>query len=317
MAIRDTHTRSFLISVLLFIVLVSPSVLSFLLPNPLTQVSSPIERTQQPSSSSSSASSSSSSTTYQFRIIRSRISNSVSSLYIQRGNPGRSAPRGKDDKSKRQYRVGELVKTELAHILHSGLIKGKGVSYLDDELRSRISIVKVDVSPDLRQARVSVSIRDGGGGGGGRKVSTVVGTTTTTTTTTTSPSQKDDASIVPSAAMAVTTNDAMVDKRRAYSWLVENTKAIRHTLAQRMSHLKNSPSLTFAQVDVSAAVDVMYLIDKVAKGYQRERIGEYGGDDDTLRRRLFAEDDDDDDDDEDDNEWEEEDDEFFNVSTSR
>ena len=96
-------------------------------------------------------------------------STSSSSLYALY-TPGRSSasPRsssnngggGRNDKSKRQYRVGELVRTELANILHTGIIRGKGVTYLDDELRQRISIVSVDVSPDLRQARVSVSIRN-------------------------------------------------------------------------------------------------------------------------------------------------------------
>jgi ribosome-binding factor A len=83
-----------------------------------------------------------------------------------------------------------------------------------------------------------------------------------------------------------------VDKRRAYSWLVSNTKYIRHTLAQRMSHMKSCPNLSFAQVDVAAAVDVMYLIDKVASGFKRDL-------------EDFDEDDDEDWDDDDD------DDEFF------
>jgi ribosome-binding factor A len=174
--------------------------------------------------------------------------------------------------------VGELVRTELAQILHSGLIKGKDASYLEDEIRSRISIVSVDVSPDLRQARVSVSIRGG----------------------------KDSTrETVSDETPAVSSSDATVDKRRAYSWLVDNTKAIRHTLAQRMSHLKTSPNLSFVQVDVSAAVDIMYLIDKVSKGgFERESIGTFGGNDDNLPLGIVE-------DDEEDNEWEEEDDEFF------
>jgi hypothetical protein len=66
----------------------------------------------------------------------------------------------------------------------------------------------------------------------------------------------------------------------------------------------------------------MYLIDKVSKGYERERIGEYGGDDDSLPEGMVIEremddgfivgQDDDEDDDDDDDEWDEEDDEFFN-----
>jgi len=193
-------------------------------------------------------------------------------------SPGRSASRGggSKDRSKRQYRVGQFVQTELGRILHSGLIKGDVSMSIEDELRRRISIVSVDISPDLRQARVTVSIRKS----------------------------------------MLSQDNPVVDKRRAYSWLVENTKAIRHTLAQRMSHMKTSPTLTFVQVDVGAAVDVMYLIDKVSSGYQRERIGQYGEDDSSIPRgyvdgmdfdELFDNDDEDDDDDD----WEEEDDDFF------
>jgi ribosome-binding factor A len=181
---------------------------------------------------------------------------------------GRSASRNGKEKSKRQHRVGQLVTTELARIIHTGLIKGD-VDFIDHELRQRISIVSVDVAPDLRQARISVSIR-----------------------------KSDEENSNP-----------VVDKRRAYSWLVENTKPLRHTLAQRMSHMKTSPDLTFVQVDVGAAVDVMYLIDKVTSGFARERIGHYGGDDDNVPRGFIA--DQDFDEEFDKEEWDEEDDEFF------
>ena len=169
-----------------------------------------------------------------------------------------------------------MVQTELGRILHSGLIKGD-VDYIDDELRRRISIVSVDVSPDLRQARVTISVRK-------------------------------------SLAAEAADDNPIVDKRRAYSWLVENTKAIRHTLAQKMSHMKNSPSLTFVQVDVGAAVDVMYLIDKVSSGYERERIGDVGEDDSTVAQGGGFFDGFYDDDEEDDDEWEEEDEGFFEDS---
>jgi len=71
-------------------------------------------------------------------------------------------------------------------------------------------------------------------------------------------------------------NDRKLDtiaKRRAYAWLVRNTKAIRFSLAQKMKHMKGgSPELTFVQVDVGAAVDVMQLIEKVSEGYKRQDI---------------------------------------------
>lgn len=235
-------------------------------------------RSQCPLMLPSSSSSSSTST-----------STKLSAIYT----PGRSASRnsrngGRDERSKRQFRVGELVRTELARILHAGLIKGDA-TYLEENLRQRISIVGVDVSPDLRQARVSVSIRSA------------------IQTQKRNNEKKDGEQAEEAEAETMYyEDDPVVDKRRAFSWLVDNTKPLRHTLAQRMSHMKTSPNLSFAQVDVAAATDVMYLIDKVSKGYERESIGEY--------EFLGEFDDDDDDDDFDvDDDWEEVDDDFFDT----
>jgi ribosome-binding factor A len=201
-------------------------------------------------------------------------------LYMGYSAKGRSSPRYGKERSKRQERVGHLVRTELSQIIHTGLIKGDP-DYLEDELRKRISIVNADVSPDLKQARVAVSIRKGVANEGSEG------------------------------------SNAVVDRRRAYSWLVQNTKELRHTLAQRMSHVKATPDLTFVQVDISAAVDVMYLIDKVSAGAKRTTIGTFGGDDESLPRGMvegmefedFDFDDDDGwiDDDEDDDEGDDED----------
>ncbi len=205
---------------------------------------------------------------------------------------GRSSPRtsgrhsGRQDRSKRQERVGHLVRTELSTILHRGVIKGDA-DYLEDELRQRISVIHADVSPDLRQARITVSIRKGLDSG--------------------NPAAVDKRRALDSG------NPAAVDKRRAFSWLVQNTKAIRHSLAQNLKHMKSVPNLTFAQADVAAAVDVMYLIDKVAEGYKRESVGEFGGDDDSLPRGMVGGIDFDEDDDV---EWIDEDEAFFEKDSS-
>lgn len=220
-------------------------------------------------------------------------------------DPGRSASRGnsyggshQDDRSKRQFRVGELVRTELARILHSGNIKGDS-TYLDNELRQRISIVGVDISPDLRQARVLVSIRGANANNKKKKRGS-------NDDDDDDDEEKDDSKEDKMETESTTKyyeTDPVVDKRRAYSWLVGNTKAIRHTLAQKMSHMKTSPTLTFVQVDVAAATDVMYLIDKVSKGYTRENIGEWDYYDD------------DDDDNDDDDSWDEIDNDFFDKTS--
>jgi ribosome-binding factor A len=146
--------------------------------------------------------------------------------YNKYGN-GRSSSRyAAGDRSKRQERVGHVVRSEIASILHNGSLIKYDDDPIEDELRRRINIINADVSPDLRQARVTVSIMAG----------------------------KDD----------------IVSKRRAYAWLVRCTKSIRHALAQKMKHMKASPDITFVQVDVGAAVDVMQLIEKVSQGYKRE-----------------------------------------------
>jgi ribosome-binding factor A len=142
------------------------------------------------------------------------------------------------DKSKRQQRVSHLVRTELAQILRRGfpLIQSASPSSsgVPEELRRRISIVDVDISPDLRQARITISI--------------------------------------------IGNKDEVIEKRRVYSWLVSNTRSIRHALAKRMDHLKVLPNLTFVLADVAAAVDVMELIDRVSSG-EHKREGVFSAED--------------------------------------
>lgn len=53
----------------------------------------------------------------------------------------------------------------------------------------------------------------------------------------------------------------------------------------------------------------MYLIEKVSKGYAREKVGEFGGDDDSLPRGFI--DDMDFDEEFDEEDWDEEDEDFF------
>jgi hypothetical protein len=57
----------------------------------------------------------------------------------------------------------------------------------------------------------------------------------------------------------------------------------------------------------------MYLIDKVAEGYKRESVGEFGGDDDSLPRGMVGGIDFDEDDDV---EWIDEDEAFFEKDSS-
>ncbi|GMH87147.1 hypothetical protein TrVE_jg6883 [Triparma verrucosa] len=177
-------------------------------------------------------------------------------------------------KSKRQNRVGETVRSEIAQILFNGY-EVKTDSMLDANLRSQISVLDADVSPDLRQARISVSIL--------------------------SAPQHEDTDVLPPE----------IAKRRIFSWLTQNTPQIRHALAQRLSHMKGIPHLTFVLSDIGGAVSVMNLIDKISQeGYVRENLGKFGGEGEELPEGFFLDDDDDEDeeylDDDDENEEEEE-----------
>jgi len=186
-----------------------------------------------------------------FQLSPSPQSSTTSALHM---GYGRSSPRTNrsGERSKRQERVGHLVRSEISTILHEGHVVKKA-DYLEDSIRRSINVVNADVSPDLRQARITVSI----------------------------------------------ISKEVVDKRRAYSWLVKSTPNIRHALAQRLSHMKSVPNLSFVQADVGAAVDVMNLIDKIqSDSYKRKSVGMFGGDDDSLPRGMhmgldFDDDDDD------------------------
>ena len=219
------------------------------------------------------------------------ICNQKYSFALQGYGGGRSSSRytSSQDRSKRQERVGHLVRTELAQIIQQGF-SIKHSDFLDDDLRRRINVVNVNVSPDLRQARITVSI-----------IAPTAAKRRSGQVESDDDSEEDMNQIFKS--------DITVDQRRAYSWLVRSSKMIRHAMAQRLSHMKTVPDLTFVQADVGAAVDVMKLIDKVNEGHKRERIGTFGGNDDALPEGMFLDDDDFDeedgwiDDDDDDDEW--------------
>eukprot|EP00592_Proboscia_alata_P019106 CAMPEP_0194415748 /NCGR_PEP_ID=MMETSP0176-20130528/14559_1 /TAXON_ID=216777 /ORGANISM="Proboscia alata, Strain PI-D3" /LENGTH=138 /DNA_ID=CAMNT_0039220581 /DNA_START=263 /DNA_END=676 /DNA_ORIENTATION=+ len=135
------------------------------------------------------------------------------------------------DRSKRQERVGHLVRVNVAEIISRGT-EIKNNEFIEDETRALISVVNADVSPDLRQARLTVSIL----------------------------------------------GEDVMAKRVGFNWLMKSERAIKHALAQRLSHMKGIPDLTFVQADVGAAVDVMDLIERIsAERLKRENVGVYGG----------------------------------------
>jgi ribosome-binding factor A len=237
-------------------------------------------------------------------------------------------PSYRDDRSKRQERVGQIVRAEIASIIQLGYPIKNQFNELDDELRRRINVVNADVSPDLRQARITVSVIKR------NKISDEEEYYDEDEDDEEEEDEDDDGEydgdeedfddeddydeeyeIFPDSR----SGDSVVDRRRAYSWLVRNTKQVRHALSQRLSHMKTIPNLTFVLADVGAAVDVMNLIDKVSKGnYKRDDIGLFGGDNDNLPAGMYLEseleeDDDyewiDDEDEEEEDDWVDEDEE--------
>jgi len=76
---------------------------------------------------------------------------------VQRSGPVVMAGQVKHhQKGRRSSRVAQVVQKELSTIIRSGTVHGPRV--IQERLRHMISIVDVDVSPDLGNARVKVSI---------------------------------------------------------------------------------------------------------------------------------------------------------------
>ena len=74
-------------------------------------------------------------------------------------------------------------------------------------------------------------------------------------------------------------------------------------------NMKTVPLISFVQVDVGAAVDVMNLIDKVSNaGYKRDYIGVYGQNNDELPKGMYLESEMEDEDWDDEEDWEDNDD---------
>mmetsp|Transcript_80841 Transcript_80841/g.157964 ORF Transcript_80841/g.157964 Transcript_80841/m.157964 type:complete len:107 (-) Transcript_80841:305-625(-) len=61
-----------------------------------------------------------------------------------------------------------------------------------------------------------------------------------------------------------------VEKRQAYAWLVEHSRAVRYTLSQSLKDMKTVPEVYFKQTDIAAAVDVMSTIDRLSTEHKGE-----------------------------------------------
>ena len=66
------------------------------------------------------------------------------------------------------------------------------------------------------------------------------------------------------AKVRVSTLGEKLDGLRAIRWLQDNRKSLRYELAQRLTHMRRVPELTFTDIDISSPVRVMALIDRLA-----------------------------------------------------
>ena len=67
-----------------------------------------------------------------------------------------------------------------------------------------------------------------------------------------------------SAKVFVSVFGGAVEKRQAYSWMVEHSRAMKHSLSQSLSNMKGVPDVHFKLTDLAAATDVMATIDRLA-----------------------------------------------------
>jgi len=236
---------------------------------------------------------------------RARHSSIATAGQLHMASYGRSTPRytKNTDRSKRQERVGQLIRSEIATVIHQGYVKNTDGD-LDEDLRRRINVVNADVSPDLKQARITVSV--------------IKPHTRNFMDSEDDYDDEEEEGEDDDYNIGNRNGDAVVDSRRAYSWLVKNSKQIRYSIAQRLSHMKSIPNIMFVQVDVGAAVDVMNLIEKVANGYKRDYVGQFGQNDDELPTGMYLESELDDEDWDDEEDWiDNDDDESENEEDSK
>ena len=66
-----------------------------------------------------------------------------------------------------------------------------------------------------------------------------------------------------------------VEKRQCYSWLVEHAPAFKYALSQSLKDMKGVPEIHFKQTDISAAVDVMATIERLAAERRGREEDEY------------------------------------------
>jgi len=66
-----------------------------------------------------------------------------------------------------------------------------------------------------------------------------------------------------------------VEKRQCYAWLVAHAPAFKHALSQSLKDMKGVPEIHFKQTDISAAVDVMATIERLAMERQAKEDSEY------------------------------------------
>ena len=75
--------------------------------------------------------------------------------------------------------------------------------------------------------------------------------------------------------MFVSVFGSPVEKRQCYAWLVEHAPAFKYALSQSLKDMKGVPEIHFKPTDISAAVDVMATIERLAAERRAKEDREY------------------------------------------
>ena len=65
-----------------------------------------------------------------------------------------------------------------------------------------------------------------------------------------------------------------VEKRKVFAWLVEHAGSFKHCLSQNLSEMKTVPDVYFKETDMSATVDVISTIERLARDRSERLKGE-------------------------------------------
>ena len=92
-------------------------------------------------------------------LVAPRASRALPLTVTSMGRGAKGMADRRDDESRRQARIAQLVRTELAHIIRNGPVLVKTGDRVDADTMRATSVLDVDVSPDLAAATATITTR--------------------------------------------------------------------------------------------------------------------------------------------------------------